>query len=79
MKNFTTFTVNIDEDLDLLLLKMKEQMKMGSKVDVFRMAITILKIGLDARNENPKNYLAVIRDDQVMRKIFLPPDTPDKE
>jgi metal-responsive CopG/Arc/MetJ family transcriptional regulator len=66
-----TFTVSIDERLDRALDELKESMGKTSRAEVFRLAITLLKVADEARQEGLK---VTISDKQgkVHREILIP-------
>ena len=66
-----TFTVSIDERLDRALDELKESMGKTSRAEVFRLAITLLKIADEARQEGLKLAIAD-RQGHVQREILIP-------
>ncbi len=66
-----TFTVSIDERLDRALDELKESMGKTSRAEVFRLAITLLKIADEARQEGLKLAIAD-RQGNVQREILIP-------
>lgn len=66
-----TFTVSIDERLDRALDELKESMGKTSRAEVFRLAITLLKIADEARQEGLKLAIAD-KQGKVHREILIP-------
>jgi len=66
-----TFTVSIDERLDRALDELKESMGKTSRAEVFRLAVTLLKIADEARQEGLKLAIAD-KQGKVQREILIP-------
>jgi len=66
-----TFTVSIDERLDRALDELKESMGKTSRAEVFRLAITLLKIADEARQEGLKLTISD-KQGKVHREILIP-------
>ena len=69
-KEVTTFTVKIDQELDSLLLDLKEVFNKQSKADVFRLSVALLKIAAQAKMDGQS--LAVIdKNGEKYKEIVL--------
>ena len=66
-----TFTVSIDERLDRALDELKESMGKTSRAEVFRLAVTLLKIADEARQEGLKLAIAD-KQGRVQKEILIP-------
>lgn len=66
-----TFTVSIDARLDQALDDLRLSLGKSSRADVFRLAITLLKLAEEAREKNQKLVIAD-QDDRVLKEILLP-------
>ena len=66
-----TFTVSIDGRLDRALDELKESMGKTSRAEVFRLAITLLKIADEARQEGLKLTISD-KQGKVQREILIP-------
>jgi hypothetical protein len=66
-----TFTVSIDERLDRALDELKLSLGKTSRAEVFRLAVTLLKIADEARQEGLKLTIAD-RQGKVQREILIP-------
>jgi hypothetical protein len=66
-----TFTVSIDERLDRALDELKLSLGKTSRAEVFRLAVTLLKIADEARQEGLKLAIAD-RQGKVQREILIP-------
>jgi metal-responsive CopG/Arc/MetJ family transcriptional regulator len=66
-----TFTVSIDERLDRALDELKLSLGKTSRAEVFRLAVTLLKIADEARQEGLKLTIAD-RHGKVQREILIP-------
>jgi metal-responsive CopG/Arc/MetJ family transcriptional regulator len=66
-----TFTVSIDERLDRALDELKESMGKTSRAEVFRLAVTLLKIADEARQEGLKLAISD-KEGKVRREILIP-------
>jgi len=66
-----TFTVSIDERLDRALDELKASMGKTSRAEVFRLAVTLLKIADEARQEGLKLAIAD-KQGKVQREILIP-------
>jgi hypothetical protein len=66
-----TFTVSIDERLDRALDELKLSLGKTSRAEVFRLAVTLLKIADEARQEGLKLAIAD-RHGKVQREILIP-------
>jgi len=65
-----TFTVSIDSRLDQTLDELKQSLGKTSRADVFRLAVTLLKLADEARQEGLK--LALAKQGKIEREIVLP-------
>jgi metal-responsive CopG/Arc/MetJ family transcriptional regulator len=65
-----TFTVSIDSRLDRTLDELKESLGKTSRADVFRLAVTLLKLAEEARSEGLK--LTLSKQGKIEREIVLP-------
>lgn len=65
-----TFTVNIDDKLDNVLDELKASMGQTSRAEVFRLAVTLLKLAEEANRQGLK--LAIADDEKVRKEILLP-------
>ncbi len=66
-----TFTVSIDARLDKALDDLRASLGKSSRADVFRLAITLLKLADEARQRGQKLVIAD-QDDRVLKEILLP-------
>lgn len=66
-----TFTVSIDERLDRALDELKQSLGKTSRAEVFRLAVTLLKIADEARQEGLKLAIAD-KQGKVQREILIP-------
>ena len=66
-----TFTVSIDARLDKALDELRASLGKSSRADVFRLAITLLKLADEARQRGQKLVIAD-QDDRVIKEILLP-------
>jgi metal-responsive CopG/Arc/MetJ family transcriptional regulator len=66
-----TFTVSIDARLDRALDELRASLGKSSRADVFRLAITLLKLADEARQRGQKLVIAD-QDDRVLKEILLP-------
>ena len=66
-----TFTVSIDSRLDQALDELRSSLGKTSRADVFRLAITLLKLAEEARQRGQKLVIAD-QDDRVVKEILLP-------
>lgn len=66
-----TFTVSIDARLDRALDDLRSSLGKSSRADVFRLAITLLKLADEARQRGQKLTIAD-QDDRVVKEILLP-------
>jgi metal-responsive CopG/Arc/MetJ family transcriptional regulator len=66
-----TFTVSIDARLDQALDELRASLGKSSRADVFRLAITLLKLADEARQRGQKLVIAD-QDDRVLKEILLP-------
>src|SRR5262245_37898371 len=66
-----TFTVSIDARLDKALDELRESLGKSSRADVFRLAITLLKVADEARQRGQKLVIAD-QEDRVIKEILLP-------
>ena len=66
-----TFTVSIDARLDQALDDLRASLGKSSRADVFRLAITLLKLADEARQRGQKLVIAD-QDDRVIKEILLP-------
>ena len=66
-----TFTVSIDGRLDQALDELRSSLGKSSRADVFRLAITLLKLADEARQRGQKLVIAD-QDDHVLKEILLP-------
>jgi metal-responsive CopG/Arc/MetJ family transcriptional regulator len=66
-----TFTVSIDARLDHALDELRSSLGKSSRADVFRLAITLLKLADEARQRGQKLVIAD-QDDKVLKEILLP-------
>jgi metal-responsive CopG/Arc/MetJ family transcriptional regulator len=66
-----TFTVSIDARLDRALDELRTSLGKSSRADVFRLAITLLKLADEARQRGQKLVIAD-QDDRVIKEILLP-------
>jgi metal-responsive CopG/Arc/MetJ family transcriptional regulator len=66
-----TFTVSIDARLDRALDDLRASLGKSSRADVFRLAITLLKLADEARQRGQKLVIAD-QDDRVIKEILLP-------
>lgn len=67
MKNFT---VQIDTETDNLLNQMKKALHKTSRAEVFRSAIALLKIAVEAENKNERLVVANSRG-KVVKEIWI--------
>jgi metal-responsive CopG/Arc/MetJ family transcriptional regulator len=66
-----TFTVGIDERLDRALDELKDSLGKTSRAEVFRLAVTLLKIADEARQEGLR--LAITdKAGKVHKEILIP-------
>ena len=66
-----TFTVSIDARLDRALDELRASLGKSSRADVFRLAITLLKLAEEARQRGQKLVIAD-QEDRVLKEILLP-------
>jgi metal-responsive CopG/Arc/MetJ family transcriptional regulator len=66
-----TFTVSIDSRLDQALDELRASLGKTSRADVFRLAITLLKLAEEARQRGQKLVIAD-QEDRVVKEILLP-------
>jgi Arc/MetJ-type ribon-helix-helix transcriptional regulator len=66
-----TFTVSIDERLDRALDELKESLGKTSRAEVFRLAVTLLKIADEARQEGLRLAIAD-KQGKVQKEILIP-------
>ena len=66
-----TFTVSIDARLDEALDQLRASLGKSSRADVFRLAVTLLKLADEARQRGQKLVIAD-HDDRVIKEILLP-------
>jgi metal-responsive CopG/Arc/MetJ family transcriptional regulator len=66
-----TFTVSIDARLDQALDELRTSLGKSSRADVFRLAITLLKLADEARQRGQKLVIAD-KEDHVLKEILLP-------
>jgi len=66
-----TFTVSIDARLDRALDELRASLGKSSRADVFRLAITLLKVADEARQRGQKLVIAD-QEDRVLKEILLP-------
>jgi metal-responsive CopG/Arc/MetJ family transcriptional regulator len=66
-----TFTVSIDDRLDRALDELKESLGKTSRAEVFRLAVTLLKIADEARREGLKVAIAD-KQGKVQKEILIP-------
>jgi hypothetical protein len=66
-----TFTASIDVRLDQALDELRSSLGKSSRADVFRLAITLLKLADEARQRGQKLVIAD-QDDRVIKEILLP-------
>jgi Arc/MetJ-type ribon-helix-helix transcriptional regulator len=66
-----TFTVSIDEKLDRVLDDLKDSLGKTSRAEVFRLAVTLLKMATEAKEEGLKLTLAD-KQNKVQSEILIP-------
>lgn len=66
-----TFTVSIDARLDRALDDLRESLGKTSRADVFRLAVTLLKLADEARQKGQKLAIAD-QEDKVLKEILIP-------
>jgi metal-responsive CopG/Arc/MetJ family transcriptional regulator len=66
-----TFTVSIDERLDQALDELKDSLGKTSRAEVFRLAITLLKVADEARREGLRLAIAD-KQGKVQKEILIP-------
>ncbi len=66
-----TFTLNINDEFDSLLEELKNSLGKTSKAEVLRLAIALLKLADEAKNENQKLTISS-QDGRVIKEIVLP-------
>jgi metal-responsive CopG/Arc/MetJ family transcriptional regulator len=66
-----TFTVGIDERLDRALDELKDSLGKTSRAEVFRLAVTLLKIADEARQEGLRLTIAD-KQGKVHKEILIP-------
>lgn len=66
-----TFTVGIDERLDRALDELKDSLGKTSRAEVFRLAVTLLKIADEARQEGLRLAIAD-KQGKVHKEILIP-------
>ena len=66
-----TFTVSIDERLDRALDELKASLGKTSRAEVFRLAITLLKVADEARREGLRLAIAD-KQGKVQKEILIP-------
>jgi len=66
-----TFTVSIDERLDRALDELKDSLGKTSRAEVFRLAITLLKVADEARREGLRLAIAD-KQGKVQKEILIP-------
>lgn len=66
-----TFTVSIDQRLDTALDELRESLGKSSRADVFRLAVTLLKLADEARRRGQKLAIAD-QEDKVIKEILIP-------
>ena len=66
-----TFTVSIDERLDRALDELKISLGKTSRAEVFRLAVTLLKVADEARQEGLRLAIAD-KQGRVQREILIP-------
>lgn len=66
-----TFTVNIDDTLDGNLNTLKKKLHQKTKAETFRLALALLKIAVDARDDDLKVVLAD-KNGEIKQELVLP-------
>jgi metal-responsive CopG/Arc/MetJ family transcriptional regulator len=66
-----TFTVSIDERLDRALDELKISLGKTSRAEVFRLAVTLLKVADEARQEGLRLAIAD-KQGRIQREILIP-------
>lgn len=66
-----TFTIKIDDKLDATMIDLMTRLHKTSKAETFRLAIALLKIATDGRDDHLKLALADQKG-KIVREIVMP-------
>ncbi len=70
-RGFKTFSVGIDDRLDRVLDELKDGLGKPSRAEVFRLAVTLLKMAYDAREEGLK-LTFVDKSNKIQKEVLIP-------
>lgn len=70
MTEWFSYTVSIDGKMDKTLKDLKIDLAATSKAYVFRLAVAVLKLVVDATKRG--ETLAIVREGEVVKELILP-------